>query len=29
QLSAMTSLALRGITQLTEHQQRAIEAAAP
>jgi ribonuclease PH len=29
QLGAMTALALRGINQLTEHQQRAIEAAAP
>jgi ribonuclease PH len=29
QLGAMTGLALRGISQLTEHQQRAIEAAAP
>jgi ribonuclease PH len=29
QLGAMTSLALRGIAQLTEYQQRAIEAAAP
>ena len=29
QLGEMTSMALRGITQLTEHQRRAIEAAAP
>jgi len=29
QLGAMTGLALRGISQLTEHQQRAIDAAAP
>ena len=28
QLGAMTGLALRGITQLTEYQQRAIDAAA-